>query len=125
LGDFKGKRVVLYFYPKDDTPGCTKEACAFRDYQEDIQKQGVVVLGISVDDQASHKKFSEKYRLNFPLLADPTKEVARSYHALNMLRIASRVTYLIGRKGAIEYVWPKVNPETHSKEVLEKILALE
>src|SRR2546429_3475721 len=81
LGDFKGKNVIVYFYPKDDTPGCTKEACGFRDAWADLQKAGVVVLGVSADGGASHQKFAAKYRLPFPLLSDPDRKVMTRYGA--------------------------------------------
>src|SRR5258708_5307841 len=88
LSDYKGKWVVLYFYPKDDTPGCTKEACNFRDLFHELQKLGVQILGISKDSTASHKKFAEKYKLNFPILSDETKEIIKKYKAWGMKKFA-------------------------------------
>jgi len=120
--NLKGK-TVLYFYPKDDTPGCTKEACAFRDDLTEFQKLGVKVYGVSTDDAESHRKFVEKYGLNFTLLADPDKKIARQYGVLSEKGYASRVTYLIENE-TIKHVWPQVNPEGHSREVLEKLKQL-
>ncbi len=120
LGDFKGKPVVLYFYPRDDTPGCTAEACNFRDNNELYQKKGVKVLGVSVDSQKSHKKFVEKYNLNFTLVADDGKKIAESYGVLGG-NTASRVTYLIDREGKIAHVYPKVSPKEHAVEVMSKL----
>lgn len=120
LGDFKGKPVVLYFYPRDDTPGCTAEACNFRDNNELYQKKGVKVLGVSVDSQKSHKKFVDKYNLNFTLVADDGKKIAESYGVLGG-NTASRVTYLIDREGKIAHVYPKVSPKEHAVEVMSKL----
>jgi len=128
LGDFKGRKVVLYFYPKDDTPGCTKEACAFRDEWSQFRKRKVAVLGVSVDDERSHKKFAEKFSLPFTLLADPEKRIVRDYGVWGQKSMygrkymgTHRVTYLIDEKGKIAAVWPKVKPETHAKEILEML----
>jgi thioredoxin-dependent peroxiredoxin len=128
LSDFKGKKVVLYFYPKDDTPGCTKEACAFRDDYVELQKRGVVVLGVSADDQQSHQKFTNKYSLPFTLLSDPDHTMMEKYDAWvekNMYGRkymgVARVTYIIDEAGKIAHVFPKVKPETHSQEVLSVI----
>ena len=123
LGDFRGKPVVLYFYPKDDTPGCTAEACNFRDNNELYEKAGVKVLGVSVDSQKSHKKFVDKYNLNFTLVADDGKAIAESYGVLGD-RSAKRVTYLIGRDGKIAHVYPKVSPKEHAVEVMAKLKEL-
>lgn len=120
--DLKGK-TVLYFYPKDDTPGCTKEACSFRDDLTEFHRLGVKVYGVSTDDAPSHKKFAEKYNLNFTLLADLDKKIARQYDVLNEKGYASRVTYIIENE-TIKHVWPQVNPEGHSREVLEKVKQL-
>ncbi len=120
LGDFKGKPVVLYFYPKDDTPGCTAEACNFRDNNELYENAGVKVLGVSVDGQKSHKKFVDKYNLNFTLVADDKKSIAQSYGVLGG-NTASRVTYLINREGKIAHVYPKVSPKEHAVEVMSKL----
>ena len=128
LGDFKGRKVVLYFYPKDDTPGCTKEACAFRDAWSQFRKRKVAVLGVSVDDERSHKKFAEKFSLPFTLLADPEKRIVRDYGVWGQKSMygrkymgTNRVTYLIDEKGKIAAVWPKVKPEGHAEEILESL----
>jgi peroxiredoxin Q/BCP len=132
LSDFKGKPVVLYFYPKDDTPGCTKEACGFRDAQSDLAEHGAVVLGVSPDDTASHAKFRDKFKLNFPLLADPDHAVAEKYGAWrekNMYGKKSmgiqRSTYLIDGAGKVAKVWARVKPEEHAEQVLEALAELE
>ncbi|GBC85949.1 Putative peroxiredoxin bcp [bacterium HR11] len=119
LSALRGKWVVLYFYPKDDTPGCTKEACAFRDFIEQYRALGAEVLGVSVDDTASHKKFHQKYNLNFHLLADPDKRVTRMYGVLNPLGWARRVTFVIDPQGIVRKVFPKVDVGVHSQEVLD------
>lgn len=120
LSSFKGKPVVVYFYPKDDTPGCTVEACNFRDNYDNYEKKGVKVLGVSVDSQKSHKKFVEKYGLNFTLVADDKKEIAKNYGVLGE-RNASRVTYIIDREGKVAHVYPKVSPKDHAVEVMGKL----
>ncbi|MBI1742152.1 peroxiredoxin [Candidatus Acetothermia bacterium] len=120
--DFKGKSIV-YFYPKDDTPGCTKEACSFRDDSSLFQQVGAKVYGVSTDDATSHKAFANKYNLNFTLLADPEKKISSAFGALSEKGYASRVTYLI-QDGVVKHVWPKVNPEGHSQEVLAKLKEL-
>lgn len=131
LSSFIGKPVVLYFYPKDDTPGCTKEACAFRDLSAELKKLGAVVLGVSPDDVASHAKFRDKYSLNFPLLADAEHALAEKYGAWrekNMYGKKSmgvqRSTYLIGADGKIAKVWKKVSVDGHDQQVLEALQAL-
>ncbi|MFM8571460.1 MAG: thioredoxin-dependent thiol peroxidase [Pirellula sp.] len=131
LSDFKGSAVVLYFYPKDDTPGCTKEACAFRDRSAELKKLGAVVVGISSDSTASHAKFADKYSLNFPLLADESHEVSEKYGAWrekNMYGKKSmgiqRSTYLIDAQGKIAKVWKKVSVDGHDAEVLEALQEL-
>jgi thioredoxin-dependent peroxiredoxin len=128
LSQFKGKSVVLYFYPKDDTPGCTKEACAFRDAQSEMTKLGAVVLGVSPDTVESHVKFRDKYSLNFPLLADPDHAIAELYGAWrekNMYGKKSmgvqRSTYIIDAKGKIAKVWKKVSVDGHDAAVLEAL----
>ncbi len=125
LADFKGKNVVLYFYPKDDTPGCTKEACAFRDHFAEFQKLGAVVLGVSTDPVKSHDKFVGKYKLPFTLLADEDKTIVGAYGVWGektfMWRKYTgtfRVTFLIGPDGRIKKIWPKVKPDEHAAEVL-------
>ena len=125
LSDFKGKSVILYFYPRDDTPGCTKEACAFRDVYRDIAAKGAVVLGVSVDTVKSHVKFTEKFSLPFPLLADEEKKIVQAYGVWGEKVFMGRkylgihrVTFLIGPDGRIKNVWPTVKPELHAAEVL-------
>jgi len=122
LRDFRGKPVVLFFYPEDDTAGCTREACAFRDDIADFRAAGAVVLGISVQDEASHRAFREKYDLTFDLVADPDKRITQAYNALGFLGVAKRVTYVIGPDGIILAAYRTVDPKSHSQEAL-KILA--
>jgi peroxiredoxin Q/BCP len=121
LSELRGHDVVLYFYPKDDTTGCTKEACDFRDAWGRLQAAGVVVLGVSTQDNVSHVAFAQKYRLPFPLLPDEAGELAAKYHVPRTLGFARRVTYLIGKDGRIEHVWPKVTPEGHAAEILAQL----
>lgn len=123
LSSFKGKPVVLYFYPRDDTPGCTVEACNFRDNYLEYEKHGVEVLGISVDTQNSHKKFEQKYRLNFTLVADHSKQIAQDYGTLSG-NTAKRITYIIGPEGKIAYIYPKVSPKEHAIEVMSRLKEL-
>jgi peroxiredoxin Q/BCP len=126
LADFAGKDVVLFFYPKDDTPGCTKEACGFRDAWGELQRLGVVVLGVSPDSAESHTRFAEKYRLPFPLLSDPGKQVMEAYGAWGEKTSYGkqtigviRSTVWIGPDGRVRRHWPRVaNAETHPEEVL-------
>src|SRR6516165_9301868 len=125
LRDFKGKKVVLYFYPKDDTPGCTKEACSFRDGWTKFRGKGVAVVGVSVDDEKSHRKFADKFSLPFALLADTDREIVKAYGVWGEKSMygrkymgTHRVTYLVNEKGKIAAVWPKVKPENHADEVL-------
>ncbi|HVZ75508.1 MAG TPA: redoxin domain-containing protein [Polyangia bacterium] len=117
LSDLRGHDVVLYFYPKDDTTGCTKEACSFRDSWERLQAAGVVVLGVSTQDSVSHTAFATKYKLPFPLLPDPQGEIAGKYHVPLANGLARRVTYLIDKEGRVAHVWPRVNPEGHAGEI--------
>ncbi len=117
LSDFKGKTVVLYFYPKDDTPGCTKQACSFRDAAEEYKAKNIVVLGVSVDDEASHVAFTQKYGLTFPLLADTDKSLVNAYDVDNGA-YAKRVTYIIDGDGKIIHVDDSVNTVTHASDVL-------
>jgi peroxiredoxin Q/BCP len=126
LRDFIGRKVVLYFYPKDDTPGCTKEACAFRDNFPNFKKIDAVVLGVSVDGQKAHRKFADKFELPFTLLVDDEKKIVEAYGVWGLKKFmgkeymgTNRVTYLIDEQGVIEKVWPKVKPETHAAEVLD------
>ncbi len=128
LADLKGKKVVLYFYPKDDTPGCTKEACAFRDGIDKIKKRGAVVLGVSADSVESHKKFKSKFDLNFPLLADTEKKMIEAYGVWKEKSMygkkymgIERTTFVIDENGKIEQVFPKVKVDQHYDEVLEAL----
>lgn len=132
LSEQKGSPVVLYFYPKDDTPGCTKEACAFRDAKAKLAKSGAKVFGVSPDDVASHAKFRDKYGLNFPLLADPDHQLAEKYGAWrekNMYGKKSmgvqRSTFLIDAAGKVAKVWKRVKVDGHDEQVLAALAALE
>ena len=125
LKDFRGKKVVLYFYPKDDTPGCTAEACSFRDNLARVTTKGAVVLGVSRDDHASHGKFRDKYHLNFPLLSDDAGSVTEAYGVWKKKKLygreflgIERTTFLIDEQGKVAKVWPKVKVEGHTDEVL-------
>jgi thioredoxin-dependent peroxiredoxin len=125
LKDFKGKKVILFFYPKDDTPGCTKEACAFRDQHSVFLKKGIVVLGVSVDPVAAHQKFAKKFSLPFPLLADVEKKIVTAYgvwveksmYGKKYMGV-ERSTFLIDETGKITAIFRKVKPETHVEEIL-------
>ncbi|MGC8587840.1 MAG: thioredoxin-dependent thiol peroxidase [Hydrogenobaculum sp.] len=126
LKDFKGKKVVLYFYPKDDTPGCTKEACSFQENLNPIKAMGVEVIGVSPDSIASHKKFKEKYGLNFILLSDPDKKVAESYGAYGEKKMYGKVTkgiirstFVINENGEIEKAWKNVKVDGHVQAVID------
>lgn len=119
LSELRGKPVVLYFYPKDDTAGCTKQACAFRDVYSEFQERGAVVLGVSPDSAASHRKFKEKYGLPFPLLADPDHDVAERYGAWREKLIRS--TFVIDPDGTVARAMYGVNPERNPGEVLEAL----
>ena len=128
LADFKGKPVILYFYPKDDTPGCTKEACAFRDGFAEFEKRGAVVLGVSTDPVKSHDKFAEKFQLPFTLLADVDKRIVTAYGVWGEKSFMGRkylgthrVTFLIGPDGRIKKIWPQVKPDEHAAEVLAEL----
>jgi peroxiredoxin Q/BCP len=121
LSDFAGKTVVLYFYPKDDTPGCTKEACSFRDNYSAYQAKDVVVLGVSTDDEVSHQAFTSKYNLPFPLLADVDGSITKAYDLyseMNGMGYAKRVTYVIDGQGSIIRVYDSVKTETHASDIL-------
>lgn len=126
LSDFRGQKVVLYFYPRDNTPGCTKQACAFASVWEQFRQLGVPVLGVSKDSVASHQKFAEKYQLPFILLSDPELTVLNAYGVWQEKKLYGKVsmgvvrsTYLISEEGLIEKVWPKVKPEQNAGEILE------
>lgn len=126
LKDFRGEKLVLYFYPKDDTPGCTKEACSFRDAFSEFKKLGIKVFGISPDKEASHKKFTEKYQLPFTLLADTDHSICDAYGTYGQKKFMGRTymgvhrtTFLIDEKGKIKKIFEKVKPEDHASEVLD------
>lgn len=126
LSDYKGKWVLIYFYPKDNTPGCTKQACEIRDNFFDFQNLDIVVLGISTDSVESHKKFKEKYKLPFTLLSDDKKEVVKKYGVWGKKKFLGktfegviRTSFLINPQGKIEKIYENVKPEKHAKEVLE------
>jgi peroxiredoxin Q/BCP len=130
LKQHRGNNVILYFYPKDDTPGCTAEACSFRDHEGDISKAHAVVLGVSTDSLESHDKFGSKHKLNFPLLSDETADVAKMYGVWkekNMYGRRSwgvkRTTFWIGPDGRIKKIWKKVDTARHAEEVLEALSA--
>ena len=129
LSDYRGKKVVLYFYPKDDTPGCTKEACSFRDSFAEFRQKGLVVLGVSKDSPKSHAKFQEKYSLPFPLLSDTSTEMIKAYEAWGEKKFMGktytgtlRVTYIIDEDGKIQKAYEDVKPQDHAQEILKDIL---
>ncbi len=131
LSDFRGRWVVLYFYPKDMTPGCTQEACAFRDNFAEFEREGIVVLGVSADSVRSHQKFAEKYGLPFPLLADESHQVSEAYGAWQQKSMygktywgVARITFIIDPSGVVRHVFPKVSPAGHAQEVLAVLRAL-
>jgi peroxiredoxin Q/BCP len=128
LKDFRGKKIVLYFYPKDDTSGCTKESCSFRDNLSSIKRKGAVVIGISADGVESHKKFISKYDLNFPLLSDESKSVLEEYGVWQLKSFMGRkymgivrTTFIIDEKGKVSHIFPKVKVEGHAGEVLDAL----
>ena len=128
LSDFKGKQVALYFYPKDMTPGCTQEACDFRDHWEAVKKKGAVVLGVSADPVKRHVSFKEKYKLPFPLLADEGKKAIKAYGVWGKKKFMGREfmgvirsTFLIGKDGKVKKIWSPVSVKDHAKEVLENL----
>jgi len=128
LADYLGRPVILYFYPRDDTPGCTREACAFRDQFADFKKKGAVILGVSTDPVKSHDKFVEKFKLPFTLLADEDRKIVEAYGVWGQKSFMGRkylgthrVTFLIGPDGRIKKIWPLVKPEAHAAEVLASL----
>jgi thioredoxin-dependent peroxiredoxin len=130
LSDFKGQRVVLYFYPRDNTPGCTKEACGFRDAYPDFTNQDVVILGVSTDDAKSHEKFTTKFNLPFPLLIDADGAMATTYDSYGLKKFMgkeymgiSRNTFVIGPDGTIEKIYKKVKPDNHAQDILSDLAA--
>ncbi len=127
LREYAGKWLVLYFYPKDDTPGCTREACAFRDDMHKLKESGAQVVGISVDDSRSHAAFAQKYHLPFTLLADDSAEVAARYGALlnlGLFKVAKRYTFLIDPQGKVAKVYVKVETSKHSQEIIDDLKQL-
>jgi thioredoxin-dependent peroxiredoxin len=130
LKEFRGKDVILYFYPKDDTPGCTAEACSFRDHEGDLTKHHAVVLGVSTDSLQSHDKFRGKYTLNFPLLSDETADIAKMYGVWKEKNLygrrtwgVARTTYWIGADGRIRKIYKKVDTSKHAQEILADLTA--
>ncbi len=128
LKSFRGKKVVLYFYPKDDTPGCTKEACSFRDHHQMLKRRDLVILGVSPDSVESHNKFRSKYNLPFTLLSDPDHKVASAYGAWGKKKLYGREydgilrsTFIIDEKGTIEHIFDKVKVDTHAEDVLSAV----
>lgn len=118
LSDYRGKPTVVYFYPKDATPGCTKEACAFRDIWTEYEKANVAVLGVSTDDQKSKEAFAKEHRLPFPILADPGGKWVEAFGVPTTMGMASRVTFLLDARGEVAKVYPEVDPGVHAEEVL-------
>ena len=128
LKDYRGKKLILYFYPKDDTPGCTAQACSLRDANKDIVAKGAAVLGVSTQDESSHQKFTAKYQLNFPLLADTDHAIGKAYGTIGgggllsaakaMVGMADRVTFIIDEKGKIAHIIDSVDTQNHAEEVL-------
>lgn len=128
LSDFRGKQVVLYFYPKDDTPGCTKEACDLRDHLSQFTRRGAVVLGVSRDDVGSHQRFTQKFRLPFPLLSDPDAAVCKAYGVYKQKSLygrtywgIERTTFLIDERGRIARIFPKVKVDGHTDAILQAL----
>jgi thioredoxin-dependent peroxiredoxin len=128
IAQYKGKKILLYFYPKDDTPGCTTEACSFRDNYEELQKAGLVVLGVSKDTVKSHKKFAEKYELLFPLLADEDTSVCQAYGVWKLKKFMGReymgidrMSFLIDEEGKVEKVYEEVKPKEHVSEIMKAL----
>jgi len=125
LKDYRGKNVVLYFYVRDQTPGCTMQSCSLRDGIDRIKAYGTEVLGVSTDDVDSHNKFMSKYSLNFPLVADPDFKISKAYNVFNEERkMSRRVTFVIDKEGIIRYVFPKVDVSAHADEVVEVLKSL-
>ena len=128
LKDYRGKKLVMYFYPMDDTPGCTAQACSLRDANADIKAKGAAILGVSTQDESSHQRFTSKYKLNFPLLADTDRSVGKAYGAIGgggllsaakaIVGIADRVTFIIDEKGKIAHIIDSVDTKNHAEEVL-------
>ena len=128
LKEFKGKDVILYFYPKDDTPGCTAEACSFRDHEAELTKEHAIVLGVSTDSLESHARFTDKHHLNFPLLSDETADIAKMYGVWKEKNLygrrtwgVARTTYWIGGDGRVKKIWKKVDTAKHAEDVLAEL----
>lgn len=130
LTDYHGKKLVLYFYPKDDTPGCTKQACSLRDHNAEIKAKGAEILGVSTQDVVSHRRFTEKYQLNFPLLADTDQQIAKAYGALGgglkgialgLLGVANRITFIVDEEGRIAHIIDNPSCPNHAEEVLNRL----
>lgn len=128
LETYSGRWLLLYFYPKDDTPGCTKEACAIRDSWEEFKKANISVLGVSTQSASSHQKFKEKYQIPFPLLVDPDKKLVETFGAWRKKKFmgreymgTERISFLVSPKGVIETIYEKVKPEEHAKEILDAV----
>jgi peroxiredoxin Q/BCP len=131
LKDFRGRKLVMYFYPMDDTPGCTKQACSLRDHNAEIAAKGAAILGVSTQDEASHRRFTDKYKLNFPLLADKGGAVGRAYGTIGsggllsaakaLIGMADRITFIIDEKGRIAHVIDRPDVANHAEEVLARL----
>lgn len=128
LSDYRGKKVIVYFYPKDNTPGCTQESCSFRDGLPKLKRKGAVILGVSTDSVASHKSFKEKYSLNFPLLSDPDRKMVHAFKIWKQKSLygkkymgLERSTFVINESGKIDKIFPKVTVEGHFEEVLASL----
>ena len=126
LEDYKGQKVALYFYPKDNTPGCTAQACNLRDNTEALSSRGIAVIGVSVDDEKSHKKFEDKFQLNFPLVADTDQKIVNDYQVWGLKKFmgkeymgTSRTTFLINEQGIIEHIITKVDTKDHARQILD------
>ncbi|MFW9994888.1 MAG: peroxiredoxin [Candidatus Odinarchaeota archaeon] len=119
LDDYKGKNIIIYFYPRNNTPGCTKEACNIRDNYESLIEAGLTILGVSTDPVTSHQKFKNKYSLPFPLISDKEKQVVALFGVKSKIGTAKRVTFWIGADGTVKHVWDKVNTVAHSQEILD------
>lgn len=122
--ELTGRKTVLYFYPKDDTPGCTKEACSFRDRMSDYEQAGIKVYGVSLDSPESHREFREKHNLNFPLLTDENGQAAEALGVLGDRGVENRATFLLDSEGRISKAYPKVSPDTHADEILSDTASL-
>mgnify|MGYP001108975924 FL=1 len=126
LEDYKGQKVALYFYPKDNTPGCTAQACNLRDNTEALTSRGIAVIGVSVDDEKSHKKFEDKFQLNFPLVADTDQKIVNDYQVWGLKKFmgkeymgTSRTTFLVNEQGIIEHIITKVDTKDHARQILD------